>query len=279
VAKPLAIQQWVKGTTVSLEKGRGKNTYVVEFWATWCPPCRASIPHLTELAKKFKNKDVVFAGISDEDTSTVASFVEKQGDKMDYNVGVDDNRKTAEAYMKAFQINGIPHAFVVDKKGRVVWQGHPMAGLDEALEEIVAGKFDLEAAKKAQVAEALIRKYEIAVSRRGDKTEAKKMGEQVLTDSGRNWGGLNELSWFILTSRSIKDEDRDRDLAVRLAKKGCEASKIKNSMILDTYARALFDNGKAKDAIDIEKQALEHAESDREKKEIEETIKRYSEKK
>ena len=53
-AKPLQISKWVKGKKVNLAKGKGKKVYVVEFWATWCPPCRTTIPHLTELQKKYK---------------------------------------------------------------------------------------------------------------------------------------------------------------------------------------------------------------------------------
>ena len=63
-AAPLSIKEWVKGKPVDVKDG--KNIYVVEFWATWCGPCRTSIPHLTELQKKFKDKGVVFVGVSDE---------------------------------------------------------------------------------------------------------------------------------------------------------------------------------------------------------------------
>jgi thiol-disulfide isomerase/thioredoxin len=58
---PLKVAKWIKGKPVQrFEPGK---VYVVEFWATWCGPCRRSIPHLTELAKKFKGK-VTFIGVS-----------------------------------------------------------------------------------------------------------------------------------------------------------------------------------------------------------------------
>ncbi|MGC3957126.1 MAG: TlpA disulfide reductase family protein [Verrucomicrobiota bacterium] len=155
-AAQLKISEWVKGKSVDLAAVKGKQVVVVEFWATWCPPCRTSIPHLTEMQKKFK--DVIFVGVTDEESDVVRKFVTKMGDKMDYVVAIDDNGQTSKGYMQAFGIGGIPHAFIVDKEGRVVWQGHPMAGLDAALESIVAGKFDLEAekvrAKKEAEAEA-----------------------------------------------------------------------------------------------------------------------------
>src|ERR1700688_3375629 len=74
-APKLEVQEFVKGDPV---KQFDKNKiYVVEFWATWCGPCRTSIPHLSELQKK--NKDVTFIGVSvwESDQSKVKPFVEE----------------------------------------------------------------------------------------------------------------------------------------------------------------------------------------------------------
>ncbi|HNV00027.1 MAG: redoxin domain-containing protein [Verrucomicrobia bacterium] len=158
-APALEIAEWVKGGPVDLAAGKGKKVFVVEFWATWCPPCRTSIPHLTELQKKYKADGVVFIGISDEKPGVVKPFVEKQGNKMEYVVAIDKERKTSAGYMKAFGINGIPHAFVVDKEGRIVWQGHPMAELDETIRQILDGKYDMNKAKKRAEAQALLEEY------------------------------------------------------------------------------------------------------------------------
>jgi thiol-disulfide isomerase/thioredoxin len=136
-AAPLKIKEWVKGEPA--DPTDGKNVYVVEFWATWCGPCRVSIPHLTALQKRFKDKGVVVIGISDEGPATVKPFVKAMAGKMDYTVACDDGRATFAGYMEAYRHNGIPTAFVVDKRGKVVWDGHPMAGLDRAIEAVLAG--------------------------------------------------------------------------------------------------------------------------------------------
>jgi thiol-disulfide isomerase/thioredoxin len=136
-APPLHIAEWVKGEEVTLEKGK---IYVVEFWATWCPPCRVTIPHLSKLQEKYQDKDVVIVGISPEDAETVKPFVEKMGDRMSYRVAIDKNTATHKAYNKVAPIPGIPHAYIVDKESRVVWSGHPMGELETVLEELVAGK-------------------------------------------------------------------------------------------------------------------------------------------
>ena len=126
----------VKGKAISgFEKGK---VYVVEFWATWCPPCLKSIPHLTTLQKKYGDK-VVILGISSEKEKTVKTFVTKQGAGMDYIVALDTQRKMNAAYMKAFKQRGIPTAFIVDKNGKIAWVGHPM-GMDKKLDSIVNQK-------------------------------------------------------------------------------------------------------------------------------------------
>lgn len=140
-AAKLVIKDWTKGKAVDVRDG--KAVYVVEFWATWCGPCRVSIPHLTELQKQWKDKGVVVVGVSDEPASTVKPFVEKMGEKMDYVVACDDNRLTYSGYMEAYGFNGIPTAFIVGRDGRVLWTGHPMNGLDKALEQAVAGKLEV----------------------------------------------------------------------------------------------------------------------------------------
>ncbi|MDV7394027.1 TlpA disulfide reductase family protein, partial [Arthrospira platensis SPKY1] len=85
-APALNVSEFIKGDVADVTDG---GIYVVEFWATWCPPCRASIPHLTELQKKFKDKGVTFIGISQEDSAEVKPFVESMGDAMQYTVAVD----------------------------------------------------------------------------------------------------------------------------------------------------------------------------------------------
>ena len=132
-APPLSVSKWVKGE--KFDKIEPDQTYVVEFWATWCGPCRATIPHLTALQKKYKAKGVHFMGVSvfENDPSKVEPFVKEMGDKMDYSVALDDVPKAGEpsegkmalGWMKAAEEDGIPTAFVV-KDGKVAWIGHPM---------------------------------------------------------------------------------------------------------------------------------------------------------
>lgn len=64
--------------------------YVVEFSATWCGPCRAVIPHLTELQNKYPDVTLFSVYVREEDRAAPAKFVEAMGDRIGYRVAVDD---------------------------------------------------------------------------------------------------------------------------------------------------------------------------------------------
>lgn len=115
---------WLNTDPLKLEALRDK-IVVVEFWATWCPPCRTSIPHLIKLHDTYKDKGVVVIGLTDEGAADIASFVTKM--KMTYALGTDSSSGNA------YGVRGIPTAFIVAPGGKVVWRGHPMNGLDEAV--------------------------------------------------------------------------------------------------------------------------------------------------
>jgi len=91
---------------------------LLEFWATWCPPCRKSIPHLNEIYGKYKDKGLVIIGVSDEDPATVKEF--QKGTPMNYANGVSKD------LVQKYGVNGIPHAFLIGKDGKLLWHGHPM---------------------------------------------------------------------------------------------------------------------------------------------------------
>ena len=149
-APPLRVNEWIKGTPVQqFEKGR---VYVIEFWATWCRPCLASMPDLSVLAREYKEKVTVIAIDIHENkvqpvksNKKVKAFVDSMGNRMDFNVAIEDSNFTVADWIEATgeQNNGIPKTFVIDENGRLAWIGHP-SKLEEVLPKVVNGTWDIE---------------------------------------------------------------------------------------------------------------------------------------
>lgn len=258
-APELKVATWVKGGPVELAEGKGKTIYVVEFWATWCGPCRQTIPHLTELQKKLKDKGVVFVGVSNEDADTVREFVKKMDSEMEYAVAVDDKGETTRRYMEAWGVRGIPHAFVVDREGRIVWHGHPMSGLGEVLDAMVKGEYDVQTAQLGAEAFELADQYhKQATSELSDdeRAELAALGGRVmeLAQGAKSVELLNNFAWMILKEEDVVE--RDFGLALTAAKAAYDLTEGKDVAVADTYAWALFENGKVSEAIEMEKSAL-----------------------
>jgi peroxiredoxin len=109
-------------------KSLGDKVVVVNFWATWCPPCRKEMPDLEKLYQQFKGRGLVVLAISDEDAGKVRPFVAQQ--KVTYPILLDPGRKVNEL----FQIEGIPKSFVYDRNGRLVAQSIDMRTRKQFLE-------------------------------------------------------------------------------------------------------------------------------------------------
>jgi thiol-disulfide isomerase/thioredoxin len=280
-ASELTIATWAKHGPVKLADGKGKTIFVVEFWATWCAPCKESIPHLTKLQRKFKDKGVVIVGVSPEDASTVKSFVKTMGAKMDYAVAVDDRGWTTSAYLGAFGIDWIPHAFLIDKDGKIAWHGNPMAELEDVIEAVLDGEWDIRQARMYETAFELVARYYMLATEPLGPDERKALaalGERVFTLASRLKSApfLGNFAWLIMKDEDI--EERDLALALRAAKEAYDLSEGKILPAADIYAWALFENGRVTEAIEMEKSALELCEDDDERAEVRETLALFEQK-
>lgn len=279
-APRLTVKEWIVGSPVAPDKPDGKTAYVVEFWATWCPPCRTTIPHLNKLHQKYKDKGLVIVGISSESAKKVRPFAKKMN--MGYHVAVDNNRSTNNVYMRG--VRGIPHAFVVGKDGKVVWTGHPMAGMDGVVAQVLASEHDAgkgkdvgpwekafqQALQTNDLSRALKANARLIELQPSNYTHV-QMRVRILThrkdnaavlkvrrDAAKRFAGsaenLNSLAWDILTSSDLGL--RDPELALRCAQEAVWLTARKNPAILGTLARAYYEICLLDKAIAVQKEAI-----------------------
>lgn len=138
-APAFSPEKFLKGTEVkSLEPGK---VHVIEFWATWCGPCVAAMPHLTKLQKD--NPDIAVIGVAGFERGAdagasekkVLDFLASRGDAVGIAIALDTDGSMAREWMNAARRNTIPTSFVVGKDGKVAYVGSPNAGLDEAVKK------------------------------------------------------------------------------------------------------------------------------------------------
>src|SRR3990172_7226006 len=296
-APTLKIKEWVRGDAVNLAKDAAKKIHMVEFWATWCPPCKASVPLLTQFQKKHA-KDLVIIGVTDPDPyrnspTEIKEFVKEQGKNMMYTVALDDNGATSKAYLPSEMV-GIPYASLVGRDGRVVWEGSPLdPSWEKVIPEVIAGSDDGAAAKAAA-------NVEQEVGKRFQSLEmAYQMGQmdivwsgvidilkidpanetamQLLTglyvsepkkaDEFKTWakghiakhkGDAKAMHRLAVTLCSNDDfASRTPDLALEAAKAAYEVSK--QSWAIEIYAKALYQVGNLDRAISLQQEAVSAA--------------------
>lgn len=149
-APPLRIGGWLlHGPIPLLEPGK---VTVVDSWASWCGPCKAVMPHLTELQQKYEGRAVVIGvDVFEFDHDAGPHMVEKLADKLGYAIARDSVPDGEDMNSGAFvrewlegsgkYSTGIPLTFVVDRDGTIAWIGHPK-DLDAPLDSIVQGTWD-----------------------------------------------------------------------------------------------------------------------------------------
>ncbi|HNV49714.1 MAG: redoxin domain-containing protein [Bacteroidales bacterium] len=127
-APEFVVEKWL--SDVPDMKGK---FIMIDFWATWCGPCKRSIPQINEWYNKYKDRMVVI-GVSDEPEAKVLALKEP---KKEYYSAIDTKKRMSKTY----EVSGIPHIVIIDPQGIVRWQGFPfLAGYeltDEVIDEIL----------------------------------------------------------------------------------------------------------------------------------------------
>ncbi len=129
----MEVENWqnTDGEALTLESLRGK-VVVLDFWGTWCGPCRAAIPHLKELYAEHKDRGLIVIGVHTTNAGDrMAKFAASQ--EIDYPIAVDVDGKT----VKAFRVDSYPDYYLIDRAGNLRVADLANGDLDRAVEVLL----------------------------------------------------------------------------------------------------------------------------------------------
>ncbi|MET4117927.1 thiol-disulfide isomerase/thioredoxin [Bradyrhizobium sp. JR1.5] len=144
-APSLKVENWLRGEPLTnFQPGK---LYIVEFWATWCGPCVAAMPHLIKLQAKYKDEGLEVVGVAareiaptpDEARTKLDAWLTEKVPNLNYRIGFDSTGEMNKLWMDASSSVGIPTSFVVDRDGHIAAIGHPAIDIDAALPKIIDG--------------------------------------------------------------------------------------------------------------------------------------------
>lgn len=165
--------------------------YVFEFWATWCGPCLAAIPHLETMHRQItkENLPAQLIGVNIHDRvapEKLKKFLERQNTVPSYTIAVDTDGRTDTQWIKPMKVIGIPFAVAV-KNGNIIWRGHPLRLSVDFIREMTQPEFVAQATSKSpkqRAEDADKRVREISkLFNRGQIEEAEQGLKRLLNDS------------------------------------------------------------------------------------------------
>ena len=248
-APPLKVTEWIKGTPFSVKDG--KHIYVVQL----CTLSRANdfgLTNLSALQQKYRDKGVVALAVSDEPAEQLKEFVKVNGAKIDYTVAADNIRKTTLSYLRAYDQQVLPRAYVIGKDGTVLWHGHPMGGLDAILDEITSGRYSLEKTRTALTTREQMEQY-LTLARQ-DAVKGEVLGRQLLAVRTNDATALCDLAFQIATNPYL--EKRDVALANAALDRAENLGPTNASHVAVARAILLFQTGKEAEGIAKAREAI-----------------------
>jgi thiol-disulfide isomerase/thioredoxin len=263
--------QWLKGKAPVFKN----QVTIIELWRPSCGHCKAVIPHLTSLQKKYGNQ-IAIVSLSKEPIEILQKFIKANGDQMEYTIG-----KASNEFPYYADVPGLPYAFLINKDGIIVWKGHP-SNIDEYIFKTMEGRVDIEQFK-------MINKLETAIdeaSKTNDLETITSIDQKLLQVDPSNYQGLES---GIMVAKYKNDPKIVKEIFDRVPQTRLSVEKAKifaemlinesdlayrypeaalnfivyalknepnNDNLIDVYARVLYYIGDIEKAITWQKKAI-----------------------
>lgn len=298
-APSLKVQKWLSGDAVAPEAADGKTVYVISFVDVRHPDVKRLAPALNKLVERHKAAGLVAVAMVSDEPNVINKFI--QSSKPAFRVAMDRDQKTEAAYGAA-TVN-LPYTYVVGKDAVVLWAGRSVAGLVDAVDRIVAGKYSIEKAKpmaqlraelqraiqdedgermlkaldqliKAEpdIYEHISAKAEV-LNYRGDVDGIRALRKNAVKSLAGSPDALNRLAWDLVTEKELAL--RDPVTALAAAQEAARLTNRKDAPTLDTLARAYYELCMLDEAAAVQKEALSVVADDDERKIVKSALDYY----
>ncbi len=296
--------RWLQGDPApNWESGK---IYVLDFWATWCGPCIAAMPHMNEISQRHEDDGVQIIGVAtlpQSGATPVDEWMEQNPDRMIYAVADDIDRRAANSIFFPTGSKSIPRVMIVDREGALAYVGHPQEDFEPTLELVVEGRLTGEKAGRlmakaqpllnqanAAAAEGewdhafrlidqivalddylydhfAVTKYGIMHMQLARHDDAKVYGREIVSEGGELWNNADQL---IKLSDLISEPSRpviERDIELAVkASKRAVELMEESPEALAALAQAYFSGFDFDKAIEAQRRALERAGADHPKR-------------
>lgn len=166
-APPIKVETWLRGDPLTtFQPGK---VYIVEFWATWCGPCVAAMPHLVQLQEKYRDSGLEVVGVAASEHAPTAyeartklgAWLTEKCSNLNFRIGFDYTGEMRQLWMEPSLSVGIPTSFVVDRGGHIAFIGDPMK-LDDVLPKVLNGSWRFSDEAKAAETDRITRNEPLA---------------------------------------------------------------------------------------------------------------------
>jgi thiol-disulfide isomerase/thioredoxin len=268
VAPPLEVEAWLHGEPVRLFSPG--TVYVIEFWATWCGPCLADVPRLSEIARAYPGRVEVVGATSPDrwgnSLEAVRKFIVAKGPRLAYHVAwlpesagpTGDVGIHRNPWFRQAGLESLPTAFVVDGRGRIAWIGDPLT-VDAPLRRILAGDWDLLAAsrrwediRRAEGQRQLLEQLLAA----GDVAAARPLAFRLVRHESGDDPRLMSLVASAIAGSPLKSDRGLIEVAYEASARSVSLTRRQSPGMLDVLARVQFLRGDVAGAIETEEAAI-----------------------
>jgi len=262
-APAIEVEHWVKSPGMdregafdavsALDDGR---IYVFDFWATWCAPCIASFPTLSEMQENHADDGLVIVGVSPEPLPLVVQFMQRkagnqtQYDRMGFHVAVDADDSIRNSLLPPELREEIPMAAIVDRSGRLVYTGYTNEGFEGIVAQVVAGTWDVEA-HAAEVDAFLAQKRE------KQRIMAQEDWPAALAQFPDDALFLTTTAFAIAFNYGGAIKSPDNGAATEMAQRAVELTDRGDAYALHTLAKCRFNAGDPAGAVRLQSEAVE----------------------